>query len=188
MAKKGFERETVLDNAILLFWQQGFTASSMLQIVQATGLKPGSLYHEFDNKEGLFLASLTRYSERTMGSIRETIEQSDSVTKGIRQILARLIEDTLDKQYCGCFLIKTQLELAAQNNELYQLASKKLADTEDLYGQYLGSQFDPVIAKQYAKQLMMVIFGIRVYGYQGRDKNELTLSVQQLLPWLYPNH
>lgn len=59
-------RERVLDAAMELFGQQGFKATSVVQIERAAGLSPGSggIYHYFRNKEALLEAGVTRHLER----------------------------------------------------------------------------------------------------------------------------
>lgn len=46
--------EAVLDAAMLLFWEQGYEATSLAQLRAATGLSSASLYGAFGSKEGLF--------------------------------------------------------------------------------------------------------------------------------------
>ena len=45
-----------------LFWQHGYEATSLADLVEATGAKAPTLYAEFTNKEGLFRAVLDRYT------------------------------------------------------------------------------------------------------------------------------
>lgn len=47
-----------------LFWQHGYEATSLADLVEATGAKAPTLYAEFVNKEGLFRAVLDRYISR----------------------------------------------------------------------------------------------------------------------------
>ena len=47
-----------LDKAMTLFWQHGYEATSLADLVEATGAKAPTLYAEFVNKEGLFRAVL----------------------------------------------------------------------------------------------------------------------------------
>lgn len=47
-----------------LFWQHGYEATSLADLVEATGAKAPTLYAEFTNKEGLFRAVLDRYIDR----------------------------------------------------------------------------------------------------------------------------
>ena len=56
-----FDREQVLQQAMQAFWQRGYAATSVRDLVEATGLLPGSLYATFGGKRGLFLASLDLY-------------------------------------------------------------------------------------------------------------------------------
>ena len=184
MAKKHYQREDVLDKAITLFWQQGYAASSIGQITKVTGLKPGSLYHEFESKEGLFQAALARYAEFSIASIHQKMASASNVNEGIKKILTDLIEQSKPCDYCGCFSIKTQLELASQGNALYQYASTQLASIESIYCHYLSQHYTAEQAKAFAAQVMLVIFGIRVYGYQPDSASIMTNTINTLLPWL----
>ncbi|MDH3970432.1 MAG: TetR/AcrR family transcriptional regulator, partial [Rhodospirillales bacterium] len=58
---KSFDREEVLERAMAVFWRKGYAATSVRDLVEATGLNPGSLYDTFDDKHGLFLESVTLY-------------------------------------------------------------------------------------------------------------------------------
>ena len=58
---KVFDRDAALDKAMKLFWQHGYEATSLADLVEATGAKAPTLYAEFTNKEGLFRAVLDRY-------------------------------------------------------------------------------------------------------------------------------
>jgi AcrR family transcriptional regulator len=46
-----------------LFWEKGYTATSIADILQATGAQAGSLYHLFATKQDLLLAVLARYRD-----------------------------------------------------------------------------------------------------------------------------
>ncbi|HIF3286002.1 TPA: TetR family copper-responsive transcriptional repressor ComR, partial [Salmonella enterica] len=61
---KVFDREAALDKAMTLFWQHGYEATSLADLVEATGAKAPTLYAEFTNKKGLFRAVLDRYITR----------------------------------------------------------------------------------------------------------------------------
>src|SRR5712692_5049399 len=58
-----FEPEKVLDSAMRQFWERGYRATSVDDLVRATGVKPGSLYSAFPGgKHALLMGSLDRYS------------------------------------------------------------------------------------------------------------------------------
>jgi AcrR family transcriptional regulator len=58
---KLYDREAVLEAAMLLFWQRGFADTSLQMLQQATGMHKSGLYAEFDSKEALFLDALRHY-------------------------------------------------------------------------------------------------------------------------------
>ncbi|WP_372808906.1 TetR/AcrR family transcriptional regulator [Pontiella sp.] len=184
MARAQFDRNEVLDKAIALFWQHGYSASSMQQVVKATGLQPGSIYLAFGNKEGLFREALERYSQKSLARIRETIDGAPSIGAGICRIFENNIEASLEQNYCSCFLVKTQLELAAENNDLHELAAKQLQGIEALFQSYLEQESDAELGRQRAISIMLHIFGMRVYGYQRDSADRILQGLRAGLPWL----
>jgi TetR/AcrR family transcriptional repressor of nem operon len=57
-------REQLVDSAMAVFWKNGYFATSMEDLVSATGVSRGGIYTDFGGKEALFLASLSAYRER----------------------------------------------------------------------------------------------------------------------------
>jgi len=58
---KKFNRETVLEKALPVFWRCGFADTSLHELEQATGVNKSGLYAEFKGKEDLFVQSLQYY-------------------------------------------------------------------------------------------------------------------------------
>lgn len=184
MAKAQFDRNEVVDKSIELFWKNGFSGSSMQQVVEATGLKPGSIYHSFGNKEALFREALERYAQKSFAHIRNVLDTAPSVGEGVCQHLEAVIEQSTREKYYSCFLIKTRLELAAEGNELHKCASAKLDEIEALFQSYLEKEFDETVSRQRAVSIMLHIFGIRVYGYQQGSADRMRQGLREGLPWL----
>ncbi|MCO4755527.1 MAG: TetR/AcrR family transcriptional regulator [Bacteriovoracaceae bacterium] len=184
MTKAKFNREEVLDRAIELFWQHGYSASSMQQVVKATGLKPGSIYLAFESKDGLFKEALERYSQKGLKKLKEEIESAPTPSKGICRYLESMIKGTLKCDYTSCFLAKTSLELAAENNELHSFASSKLDEIEDLFCHYLEQDYGKKEIKERATSLMLHIFGLGLYGYQCSSPAKMRKGVREGLSWL----
>lgn len=74
---KVFDRDAALDKAMTLFWQHGYEATSLSDLVEATGAKAPTLYAEFTNKEGLFGPFWTDTSRAS----RQNMKPSYSVKK-----------------------------------------------------------------------------------------------------------
>lgn len=184
MAKKQFDREQVLDNAMQLFWERGFHASSMQEVTAHTGLKPGSLYLEFGNKAGLFEETLKKYTSESIAELNQTLSDAPTVGHGICRFLGHIAQLSTESDYKGCFLIKTQLELAPEQGSLYNLATDTLRKTEEVFQSYLERDTDPEVAATRASSIMLHIFGVRVYGYRQNSVSQIMQGLQQGLPWL----
>lgn len=107
-----FDRNLVLDQAKELFWRQGYRMTTINDLVQVTGMQPGSLYGAFKNKENLFLLVLDRYWYELLSHIQELFQQSTSVFTAIRAFV-----DLVLKQFDGngtskgCLLVNSMVEL-----------------------------------------------------------------------------
>lgn len=190
MAKALFDREEVIDLTMDLFWKNGYNSSSMQQIVDVTGLKPGSIYHSFGSKEKMFREVLESYSSKGLTKIKNTLESARSVGEGICTHLENVIDQASQTDYCSCLLIKTQLELSggAGEGDLHALASSKLYEVELLFKNYLEREFNKKVSKERASSIMLHIFGLRVYGYHNSYHKgvaeRMRQGVRSGLPWL----
>ena len=69
---KEFEPDEALERAMHQFWATGYHDTSIRDLVARTGVNYYGLYGEFENKRGLFLASLDLYAKTvTAAVIRE---------------------------------------------------------------------------------------------------------------------
>ncbi|XPV77560.1 MAG: TetR/AcrR family transcriptional regulator [Desulfovibrio sp.] len=184
MAKAKYDRDDVINRSIELFWKNGYSGSSMKDVVKTTGLKPGSLYLSFGNKEAIYRESLQRYADNSIALIRDVLDNAESVGEGICQILKAKIEMTATEQYRSCFLVKTQHELAFADSDLHDFAAAKLGEIERLYCSYLEKEFSTELSRARAASIMLHIFGLGVYGYQNRSPEKILRVFQVGLPWL----
>ncbi len=61
-----FHAETVVADAVGVFWRYGYEATSLAELEQELGINRSTLYNSFDGKEGLFQAAV-RSEERRGG-------------------------------------------------------------------------------------------------------------------------
>lgn len=57
-----FDRERAIEQAMLLFWEHGYEATSLNDLTTALGVTPSSIYTAFGDKKGLFMAAVQRYA------------------------------------------------------------------------------------------------------------------------------
>ncbi len=91
---RAFDMEEVLEAAMRLFWEQGYEATSMAQLREATGLSSASLYGAFDSKHGLFERALEHY---LAGPGRVTDISGDAALSP-REAVAKMLHGSIDMQ------------------------------------------------------------------------------------------
>lgn len=107
-----FRDNDVLARAMLLFWQQGFHATSIKQLESVTGLRTSSLYNRFGDKEGLFDAALEHYVNTVVERRIERYLRRGDPLEGIRGFFHSTwdyIDD--DRAPVACLLTSSALEL-----------------------------------------------------------------------------
>ena len=117
----GFERHDVLQKATEAFWERGYGATSISDLVAATGLQPGSIYAAFGSKKGMFLEVLDEYGSRFLGEVRSTLRREASSLDAIRAFLEAIAEDTMQRQGArGCLLVNATLEMSHHEPDIAQ--------------------------------------------------------------------
>lgn len=88
-------RDRLIEAARKLFLAKGYEGTGVAEILSAAGVKSGSLYYFFKNKEELLLAVLTRYVELlhpvvidpVFERVKDPIERIFAVLDGYREML-----------------------------------------------------------------------------------------------------
>jgi TetR/AcrR family transcriptional repressor of nem operon len=186
-----FEREEVLEKAMQAFWNHGYCATSMADLVEVTDLKPGSLYAAFQSKEDLFLAALDYYGQQSAARVGQVLAEADSPLEGIRRYFRQLAKEAADpKARRSCFLVNTVLELARRNKAVQKRVNRHLDAIETLFRRALvAAQTRGELArdkdpKALAAFLMSSIWGLRVLGGTAPAPERTRAVVKQLLQLL----
>lgn len=185
-----FNRTLVLDRATRAFWNKGYCATSMANLVTETKLKPGSLYAAFSSKEGLFLATLDHYGLRNVETIRRTLTDPKSPLEGVRTFLRQLATDAATDVDHSCFLVNSALEVARHNAEIRERVKVHLDAVRGLFRDALADARDQgelPLSKDpetLATLIMANIFGIRVLLAAGSEPQEIQGIVDQVLTLL----
>lgn len=113
---KEFEPKQVLDKAMRLFWQKGYTATSIGDLVQATGVQRYGLYGTFGDKHNLFLQTLDHYQASMVGQMVRVLESETASWSAITAFFEQLlnIAHTPSGQL-GCLMCNSATELAAHD-------------------------------------------------------------------------
>lgn len=161
-----FDREQVLDAALQTFWRKGYEATTLPDLLEATGLARQSLYNTFGDKRALFLASLRRYVDVGLGRLSEALE-GGSVRAAIRAAFEDVLHCPNPDQ--GCFLVNTAAELLPRDAEVGRLIASTLARQERAFADALRRgvtqgelHLPPKRIEQTARFLVGALQGLRV--------------------------
>lgn len=91
-----FDENQVLDQAMTVFWTNGYEATSMADLMNATGLHKGSLYQAFGNKHQLFVTALNRYLEEMRAQKNRLLKAAASPWRASKRC------------YMGCWIWPTR--------------------------------------------------------------------------------
>lgn len=130
MRPKEFDPDQIADAAMQVFWQRGYAATSIQDLVEGTGLSRSSLYNAFDSKHGLYTCALKRYQERSNANI-VLLAQDAPAKELVRQLLLRIVDDELDDtQRLGCLAANAALEVAGQDPVVAELVAQNFRRVE----------------------------------------------------------
>lgn len=117
---RGFDTEAALDQAMRLFWEHGYEATSLSQLKAAMGgISASSFFAAFGSKEALFRAALERYA-RTHGQVVAPLDDPalaprDAVEQALRGS-ARMQTDPAHP--LGCFVVLSTVNTSPENRHL----------------------------------------------------------------------
>jgi AcrR family transcriptional regulator len=108
-----FDRDAALHQAMLLFWQHGYEATSLSALTTAMGVTPPSIYTAFGDKKQLFLEAVKRYCSGpvTAKSIIDEAENAREAAWGLLKNSA--ISFTGTDTPLGCLLASSTISCSA---------------------------------------------------------------------------
>lgn len=186
MTLQKFDYLEVVESAMELFWRKGYKAASIKEVFDVANINPGSLYNTFQSKSGIFKIALDHYANKVFDRLNDDLMHNASVEIGICNFLLRDIRNTQEAGFCGCFLLKSQLELQFNGDrELKTIASKNLKRLESLFFEALTTCcLYESEAHMKASNIMFAWYGVHTYVYINSDYQSILTCVLEFLPWL----
>ncbi|UTW12492.1 TetR/AcrR family transcriptional regulator [Marinobacterium rhizophilum] len=183
-----FVRAEVVTSAMNVFWYSGYSATSINTLLQATNLKPGSLYGAFHSKRGLFLEIIDTYAADRLARIDSVIHSAASPLQAIATLLGRLKQELVeDRDGRGCLMINSLLELGSQDDEIRERINAYLNRVEQRYTATLQRAMDDgelhshSCASELGQFLMNGIWGLRVLSKKRPQPAAYDSIIHQLL-------
>lgn len=191
--KKQFGIDDVMHKALVAFWDHGYRATSLQDLVECMGINRASLYDTFGDKYSLFIDTLHSYKLIYLKPF--FIEKMKAYTP--RQAILGLFEEVSERvlqgeERNGCFIINTALELSPHDEKVAKIVNQSFGYIEKNFfrkmierGQASGEISKSVVPITAARALLSLFIGLRVLSRSRPDKallQSITKQVKDLIP------
>ncbi|MEA2736328.1 MAG: TetR/AcrR family transcriptional regulator, transcriptional repressor for nem operon [Humisphaera sp.] len=187
---KEFDPDDAAQEAMEAFWERGYAATSVNDLLAEMGLNRGSLYGTFGDKKQLFLAALDRYEAQRGDELRVMLERPGSAKTALVDFI-HVAADCCTSQEGrrGCLAGKAAMELAPHDKDVANWLKKFHRRNIDLVARTIArgqeqGEIDPTLdARAVARFLLNAMTGLRLLGTMSpseaevQDVVELTLKV-----------
>ncbi len=184
---RGFDADEALENAMRVFWENGYEGASLTDLTEAMGINRTSMYAAFGNKEELFRKALMRYSDGPASYGAEALAEPTAQQVATVFLRGAVRSATLPGYPTGCLSLRASLLggedgrvirdlLAAWGEEV----STKLTDRfrRAVEEGDLPPETDPSVL---AKYVITIGNGIAVQAAGGAERDVLQLVADAAL-------
>lgn len=122
-----FDRNEALLKAMMLFWEQGYEATSLLQLRADMGnISAASFYAAFESKEALFKEAVEQYMG-TFGRVTESLtDLTLTPREAIETTLRRTAKMQTDSDHPnGCLIVLSASTCSSKNNHIREIVAEK---------------------------------------------------------------
>jgi AcrR family transcriptional regulator len=158
---RAYEPDVALGKALDLFRTQGFAATSLDDLSEATGMNRPSLYGAFGDKRELYIKSYQRYREEARASMVEIFRQEMPVRRRLERIFASALNIYLSGETGprGCFTVVTAASEAVGDPEIRAMVLDGLNELDKAFASCfrrakekgeLSESADPAVLAQLA--------------------------------------
>ena len=183
----------VLAAAMAVFWRKGFKGTSTENLCQATQLKPGSIYHRYNDKASLFSQCLQFYIETIVGTRVAEMLSSEKPIKGIEYFFTSTFESVPAKELAGCLLTNTALEDCLNEGNVDNVVKKGLYKIELAFKEQIARALERDDLSEYIEPAETAIYlvscfqGLMVSSRLTKNKKRLRIITHQTMQALGTN-
>lgn len=183
-AKGELTRDELVDCAQRLFYEHGYDGTSFTQIVEASGLRRGHIYHYFKSKDDILRAVVDRRREEFDGLLASLSSAFSDPRARLEGMLDMIVSRGGELVEFGCPIGSLNMELAKDRRDL-QIDARGLLDllAEWLTGCFaeLGRRED---ARRLALHFLARLQGIALIAHAYRDREFLRDEAAGLKAWV----
>ena len=170
--------------AMELFWVHGYDATSITDLMRATGLAKGSLYKGFGDKKRLFMRTLDMYLTRANAGLSECNASSGSGLEALQRIFSSVVGmSTCGGVRRGCLSVNSTIELGPHDPDVRNRLRRNMRQKERTFAAIIrrgvadGSLRKGLDPEAGARCLTTLTNGLQVRGKLGLTKKQADETV-----------
>jgi AcrR family transcriptional regulator len=111
----------ILDTASRLFYEQGYHATGINQIIAEAEVAKASFYHHFHSKEALCIAYLQKRHHDWFSWLKQTVDQFDTPQERLLGLFTFLEKWLPESRFRGCAFLNIAPEFPADDHEIRRI-------------------------------------------------------------------
>ncbi|MBR0825284.1 TetR/AcrR family transcriptional regulator [Bradyrhizobium manausense] len=132
---RAYEPDVALGKALDLFRTQGFAATSLDDLSEATGMNRPSLYGAFGDKRELYIKSYQRYRDEARAAMGDIFRQELPLRERLERIFASALNIYLSGETGprGCFTVVTAASEAVGDPDIRAMVLEGLVELDKAF-------------------------------------------------------
>lgn len=189
-----FNREKALEQAMLKFWQYGYEATSVQDLVAAMGITAPSLYTAFGDKERLFMEAVQYYQQKNACRIDEIFANAPTAKIAVELYLhestLKLVQPSTPH---GCMLVTAATNCSPESTHVQDALTQRRLDLKNKIkvrlarGRNDGDVASTQNLEQVASFYSTIIQGMTIQARDGASYEELQ-AISQMAMAAWPNY
>ncbi|TFE42690.1 TetR/AcrR family transcriptional regulator [Streptomyces sp. ICN441] len=177
---RSYDLDAATAAALHALWTRGYGATTVEDLVEATGLAPSSLYAAFGSKHGVLEASLARY-DHDREDLLAPLERGEAGLEDLRLFFAAVRTSLTRPGAPGCFMVNTATEVAPRDERIAAHANRYRDRVRDAIASALTraaalGEVPPAGAQETlgrARIVQAALFGVQVAARSGATEEAL---------------
>ena len=182
-----FDKEDTIAKVTNLFWEKGYHATSMQDLVDATGLNRSSIYNTYGDKYNLFVEALKHYQLYQNELLAKAKKSTNSPKEVIKQLFNATWEKLNEANSKGCFLSNCATEMSNSDPQIKKFLLDNKSQMVAIFKLLIeaAQAMDEVDKEKDAELLANYLFsslqGIRVTSMIDNDPKHIKGIAEQTL-------
>lgn len=181
MTKGEATKERIIRQAAGLFWEKGYMATSVQDILQAAEVPKGSFYFYFKSKKDVGFAAAEFYEELVVEMLQHFADREGTWEPFIRRVVRAMIKEAEGGSFYGCPFSVLGMEIAFTEPDLSDAFLQGLEKIRALFQTVLRQSGIPEDEAERASRLLLTSYEGYLLQYRlSKDIHWLTWMMDDL--------